>query len=59
MLPFKDTHESNRTHPNVNPADVARGEKQDLEAGTTESGSKGENVAKSVVQRVSGGSVSL
>ena len=53
MLSFESTYESNRTYPHVYSADVARSEKQDLEAGTTESGSKGENVAKSVVQRVS------
>lgn len=53
MLPFKGTYESDRTYPHVYSADVARSEKQDLEAGTAESGSKDENVAKSVVQRVS------
>ena len=63
MLSFESTYESNRTYPRIRiinyPADIACGEKHDPETGTAESGSKGENASKNVVQRVSGRFVSF
>ena len=53
MLSFESTYESNRTYSRIRtiniPADVACGEKLDPEAGTAESGSKGENARKGII----------
>ena len=49
MLSKAGTYENTLFNPDVDPADVARGEEPDPEAGTAESGSKGEDAAKSAV----------
>ena len=55
---LESIYESNRTYSRIRiinySAHVTRGEKPDPEAGTTESGSKGEKTAKSIIQCISG-----